>query len=291
MRTINVLLVACGTLFAVMPVFAGSASATVSDIRIELIDLDLDDGISPSLTFTGRGEPIDVANRVTAVAEDEAAANFQKVELKGYTPFAPNSATASTAVSFASASLSGDGTAAGSTFSTSGYAFSTEPPFRGHYPAYFSADASTIAAPYYVLSANTRVVLTAVADLAAEALPGAAWEYIYARTAVYLASGDVNFSDWRYLSPPAGVSRSITDELLEVSLSNRSNSSIELTLWVQASSWGQSVHAVPESDAYLLMLAGLALTACVGRRRGRSRDRNATLRSCAAADRAGAAAS
>ena len=100
---------------------AGSASATISGFSVRLIDLDLTDGITPSITFEpGRFFFEDDDEPIAGSTSVNISDNFDFVNDFNFSPtFSPISSSASLAGANASAAISGDETLPGTTLSAS----------------------------------------------------------------------------------------------------------------------------------------------------------------------------
>jgi hypothetical protein len=265
-------------LVAGAPAHAGSssASATISNLSIQLFDLDPLDGIAPSIAF-GSGS---TDSFVSASAYQSSPYAYDYHEAWG-TAFAPIATSAVAGGTQSQAAIIGTGSAAGTTLSASGstvVSASSYPYDNGQYGAYAYT-------PYYyygafTLSANTVVVISGDASVSAAVDPtGSAYGYAYATAyaSLYISgpaagggSGGQSSSDSRqaYLYNYATPGSFADAGKIAVSFVNLTG--LETTGYFQgtASAYGWAyAAAVPEPSGYALMLAGLAATGFVARRR------------------------
>lgn len=271
-----------------------SASASLGPLTITLTDLDPNDGIAPSITFNDAHGYANTA--VGAVAHDysngaESVTNDYRVG--AWTPVAV--ATSGVANAWASASVSGNGSADGTTLVASGAAFGSS--------AGNSSDFGGGAlAPYgffygfgqFTLSAHTSVTFSASAAASAGVTnvwdPAITYGYEWASADAGLEVRDAGFGvgtedfTTAYVaskpydtSPPCtsmtfgscyGPDSASESRTVSVSLVNDADESSWGWLRGRAEGSGQSYAlAVPEPSTYALMLAGLAATVFVARRR------------------------
>lgn len=152
-----------------------SSSASVSNMRFTLIDLDANDGITPSITFNPASNYNSSAG--TSVYEFSWSQPVSSNEnlLAGNSRFGAVVSTTPSAHGLARASVSGDGTLGGTVLQASGSAVTTPDSqtvyFAGAGVLRDTSDAYSAHA--FSLSANTRVVFSADVSLFAQLSDGA----------------------------------------------------------------------------------------------------------------------
>jgi hypothetical protein len=296
---------AAALLMAATPAMAAStASAQLTGVNLQLIDLNPSDGIAPSVVFLG------------GASRGESSINFTQPGRSGsestsFTglggPWSPGSASVSGDFGSAAAVLTGSGTPTGATISVSGsatepgggYCLSEGSGFNTCFNAQAGYSAQAQPAGFFgdfQLSPNTVMIVTMDAALSVAATGGGLTQQFdsFPFTNSDSASANVNLSvsgpgptgsgsqsssDGRFLSVFAsydfgsGSFIPASDALnsgLGVSFSNLSsgtlNGSFSLSLGTNGTAYGDAL-LVPEPGAWALMLAGLAAVAAVARRR------------------------
>jgi hypothetical protein len=270
---------------AVDPAFAtASSSAAMGNLVITLTDLDLNDGISPWLSFTPNSvsglhnEAKGWGDVYESYTRDDYASAPGKDGLL--------SRQIDTAWSTASGSVNTAANAAGYTaMAAQGAAMSGV----DGYGKYFSQAYNGNGVSEFKLSANTQVTFSVVADVKAQTsmgynLDADMAEYGYGRV-LFNVGGTVNgmwYNDAQERAALAeyyvnddntvsGVSDSWSG-LLSVSFANTGSSTADAWLQGVALSEGQSavwdgVTPVPEPETYAMMLGGLALIGVARRRK------------------------
>jgi hypothetical protein len=148
-----------------------SSSARASNLRVTLIDLNLDDGITPSITFNTAST--DHASR-TSMERREVPEGGTEVYLRdedeGAGMFGPVSSDASEGVSRAFASVSSDGGLEGLALYAEGSGLTSEGVTRTYSggATVLWNEANGYAANAFRLSANTRAVFTVDVNLTAK---------------------------------------------------------------------------------------------------------------------------
>lgn len=302
---LRALAVAAALCLSASPVLAASsASVLLSNVQLLLVDLNPDDGISPSVSFGSGSSRGDASASFTQPGSSGSeTASFNGL----FGAWSPGSAAVSGPYSSASSVLAGSGTATGSVLSTTGNG--TAPgsgfclPGDSGFNTCFNASASFSAslAPLdtfgqFVLSANTLLVLTADASMQVAATGGGRVQQFdsllftngdSASAGVSLSmsgpgptgSGSQSSSDGRSLFATAfydfgsGLFVPAGDAFngsVGVSFTNLSGGSLTGNLnfsqSVNGTAYGDAL-LVPEPGAWALMLAGLAAVAGVARRR------------------------
>lgn len=146
-----------------------SATASFSNIAIELIDLDPGDGISPAVTFSGLSSAL-------AFMYSTPPYQTSQVANSGATSFAPVSAALPASTSGgASASFSGDVYQGTGKAMSSSWVKGLQSPFGATTYALgrsvFGDDASPTGIGF-VLSPHTELIITGLADVEGESTPG-----------------------------------------------------------------------------------------------------------------------
>lgn len=252
------------------PTFAASsASASIGPLVIELIDLDLQDNVTPWVAFATLGSSRD--SYVYAHARQSNPYAFDAQEVYGNSPWAPSSWSASAGVSHGTASLSGPGDAAGTTLSASGYAgdvYSADPNDSAYFNAGVFAPYSNVFNGGLTLSANTRLVISGAASVAAAATRGGnaladdsanayAWLRVFGDDGFGGTQLGNDYLDTGLSSPgvPFTVSSS---RLLNISFVNPTNGDLNASFYMAVGTSGVvNATPVPEPETCALMLTGL----------------------------------
>jgi len=247
---------------------------------VQMIDLDPNDGIAPSLEFTST-----LGNSVLmAGALQQFPYSYDQQTHQGLSPWEPASISTTVGVAHVAATIAGSGTVSSTTFSTSGSSGDFQSPNYFDYVTY-SGSASAPGLNFFntfTLSANTALIITGVASITATGTGGLApnvqYGYNdYARAGVTLAingpnvgggsqsaSAFLNYSAEADFGSPFDHSDSRT---LAVSFVNASASSLSGNLKVQTDIFGWTyATVVPEPASAALLLAGLAGLAARRRR-------------------------
>ena len=240
---------------------SASAEAKVTNVHIQLIDLDLNDGITPAIQL-GFGSQntasIQVINAVDSAVTDN---NAYPALGAAYGPF-----TLSTGGAFAT----GD-TRAGNLFGAAGG--------PGSSVAASATGADTwawglgnVVPSYFKLAPNTRMVITASVATFVQAAPDDK-AFAYGVLAgmdlnnVYFASDTAQSSANYY----GNITFIDPKSALQISFSNVSANAYEGSLSITASAYARSATAVPEPQSVALMLAGLGVLGAGTRRRSQRR--------------------
>lgn len=267
MKRSNFLFALAAALSATPAFAASSASASIGPLALELIDLDLGDGITPSITFVGGN------GFFNASASQSGMLNFE--QKFGASAFALEIANAALGGVQAASFIGGTGTAEGSSFGASGSASD----FVGlaAESARFVANVSTpdggFGIGFFVLTPQTQLIVSASATITAQGTgasgnPSPSGDRASAVAAISIptAGSDtleyLNFSDG---STGFNYSESRT---LTVSVSNLTASDLQVNYGITAQVDGSTfASAVPEPASAATLLAGLAGLALLKRRR------------------------
>ena len=247
---------------------AVGSSANLTELRYELVDLDANDGITPSVRFTGVS---DAKARAGSGFCDRG--NNCTWTMGDFTHPAHASFTLSE-ISSAFATASSAGLFAGGTFDN---ALDTPSGREDVYEA-FAGYRGIAGKPMFVLSANTGLRITGQYTLDAWSDPlrnpdrflrgtEYSWASVFFRSRFIEGPEPgreiLAKSDW--LSEPDHV-----HETGEISVLMRNDLDHQATLWGR---WGVLAHGwvpgIPEPSTYALMGLGLAVVGMAARRRGR----------------------
>lgn len=253
-----------------------SASASLDNIHFQLIDLDPNDGITPSFTL----ERVDVPWEAVGSSASVSLGGPLHDRQEWLNPFVPVAARYDLGRAYATASASG-GIALNSWSFNASAAYPYDTAANG-----FSAEALVFSR--FLLSANTQLILTGWSRVATSNAfhPELASQEQSASSGMYLSvapSGDEE-AIWReaanrlnsaYYQQQPNPTQAFGDAELasEVSLSleNRRSDVMDGTLYFNVSARGASTPVVtspvPEPSGYLLFAGGLGLLAVGARRR------------------------
>lgn len=278
----TILLTAIAVAACVLPMAAkaaNSASATLGPLTVQLLDLDPSDGVTPSITFLQE-------SYVSSAAWTYLPRGSEVNPQSGDHPWAPISSTSSAQWAMSTTSITGPGTAQGSTFSASG---SMNLPISRdldyNFSGYFARATSRPIdyAESFILSANTRIVIAATATIAGSASTSGTTSYYNRDSASSVASLTVSngeFLSYDYVAHLLDTSvygnpdSYFDSRTITVLFSNTTGYDIYGTLDVVAQVDGNtyaSASAVPEPTTTALMLAGLtAVGVMASRHRGQA---------------------
>ena len=241
-------------------VFADAvATASFSNITVELIDLDPGDGIAPAVTFYGTS----VAQAITIFTPDN---QMSIVSNLGATSFGAVSETSPASPwSGASGSFSGDVYAGTGTATATARATGLKEPFGAMAQGIGEVEFGGIASPVpmgFLLSPRTELIISGFADLEGEVTPGGYDQSTASNMSMAIDAATSAGPQHSAASLRAGVdrtspSRSVVDEMeLSVSFSNGDATSASGDFYGLLSAAATS--AVPELPASMLLLGALA---------------------------------
>lgn len=229
---------------------SSTAQASLSGYSYELIDLDPNDGIAPSITFSNvlQGAVVSVTPTGGQTTEN--------------TQWSENGAPVS-------AQLGQPGADAAAWFSVDELKATSTADNAGYYHAIAGWDAD------YTLSAHTKLVVTGQAAGSLDVDGTVTQQVALAMVSVLFRApaqsphdDPSNLASYSRsvlsLDPASGTS---FDEAFEVVLVNDSASALSATMSVVARSTAAGVSPIPEPATYLMLGAGLALTGAMARRR------------------------
>lgn len=248
------------------------ASVSYGPITMQLIDLDLGDGIDPGISFdTGWG----MRTVLTAFNsfDNETQFNVQS-PIDQWTSLADQ---AQTSVSKASVKITGSGTAEGATMVLAGQA---TPKGAGWSRFEGWADVPnpiSYAEQTFTLTQNTSVLFTTIVNVSVSGVDLAPEPELASRASAQLqfavssADGDYYAEDWARAAGNSDTTSSFDQSVtktIDLLFSNRSLTEKRRgALYALGRISGESyVSAVPEPETYLLMLTGCFAVALVVRR-------------------------
>ncbi len=259
------------------PALAAAVSmVSFGNLRAELTDLDVADGVAPSLSFFSAGV---FDNYVYAEVQGDSSVVSDHF---GSTLFEPASRSAAAGAVSALASISGNGTLGGTFIQAAGMALGPGAFFSEVYVPLGEVPAN------FTLTPNTRLVVSGLVNASVQTTIGAG-EAADAEVQLLLsgpsADGGPGFQNsfdeiGLALAPPAegpgtpgGQSDALSDQLLSVSFVNATAAPMTGRLESLVFANGSSVvlPAIPEPGTAWLMLAGLLGLAMALRRTGRAR--------------------
>jgi len=257
---------------------ASSATATLSNLQMTLIDLNPADGIAPSIAWSGNNGSFVY---VSGIAVDAELSDYQSFGFGDPSSFVPLSGSAQTALSQVSAAIQAAGSYSGTNLTATGSALGARTAGQ------FSSFDGTAYAPtgYFTLSPYTLVTFEGNATLTATTTVGMdAFGVESALARAYLSAnglgafGTGSQSTYDQLEGSAaqscdadfkcvGTTKTAAGHLA-VTFVNLTNGNLSGTLSTVALVSGQSaVNAVPEPATYATLVAGLCLLGLVARRR------------------------
>lgn len=263
-------LLAVGLIGLVLPAWGGIVStASINQVKLKLVDLDLSDGITPAFQFND-------GDRAVWVNTFARTATSDKEDYRGATQqFSTVSASVTNGTITGSAAGIGSGFNGYLLTASSGTSQSVGPANWMYFSASASAPASQGA---FSMTANTAVVITAFASVSIAA--DVNYNGSYFTNAVSSASMSIsgpgvtgngsqfeNDSLRTELNPYRDVQQSLTKSaLMGVSFVNASSESMTGYFGMQVGTSG-SVTPVPEPSTYALLIAGLIGSGFIARRR------------------------
>lgn len=250
---------------AALPAAASTATASMTDFRVQLVDLDPDDGVTPSLTFQ------DLQGGSFLAAESGAPGNVFTDTHQGGAPLGAGSSSSARGAASALASFTGDprGQGASATASASTSA-------RGFYGAStVQLGDGAIYAPF-TLSADTRLVVTADASASALSTFGDAqadtWASVFLKLTDATGAGSVSTdtASAEQFAMVGGTPSATTDDRhMTLTFENLTGADLDGIFFGSIDAYAADLAPVPEPGALPLTLAGLGLLAWRLRRRGR----------------------
>lgn len=280
--------------FTTAPAFAAaSSSARLWPLAIDLVDLDPDDGVTPSVTFWSRGpDPMwpPIANYGWARALQTASGGWAH-DFQDSMPFTPGDAAAQAGwtVSYASLMVLSSGDAAGAGLFAEGGASDFLRPEDGAY-ASFNAGVVALAGTDsfgngagFSLSANTRLVISGEARIEGAATwtghePGRDDQVSTSvRMEIKGLDGSQQAIEELAYADFATVSRTSFDfsysRTLQLSFENLTDAAVDGTLinrvYVEGTTYAMP-SPVPEPGTLSLLAGGLAVIGCIARCRHRT---------------------
>lgn len=252
---------------------ASAASATIAPLVMQLIDLDLSDGVAPSITFAS---PSYGSSGVMASALQQYPYDIEERSHYNTGPWDVASVSVTVGVAQVSASITGAGTATSTTFNATGTSGDFMSPDYYDYVTYsaWSSAPALFHFNSFTLSANTALLITAEATIAVSGTGGVAPnpnydynDYARATTTLKISGGapgggqqiSSSFLSYGAQAAYGAPFDSTATRTLGVSFINVANGTLDGTLIVQADVFGWTyATAVPEPASAALMFAGLA---------------------------------
>ena len=251
-----------------------SASAEFGKIGFTLFDLDLSDGIAPSLGFKSDGAG---ASFVAGSVQDYVDDAFPESQIHGLTAFDPVATSLATQHGRASATVAGGSTLETSTAGATGWAARN---------AYFAASSSPIQLSLFTLTPmtlvrfDTELALTAETTIGTDGVLGVEYANSAASMSIQVFSDDGGEGHYAFRQLSASFTQVCdpgTGACVYEGESKRSLTTFGLSFANQTSfeargsfDMGLDVSGgttVPEPEAVMLMLAGLAVVGASARRR------------------------
>ncbi|CAN5258551.1 hypothetical protein BH11PSE9_BH11PSE9_08970 [soil metagenome] len=259
------------------PAWADSSSrATVSNMRFELIDLDPNDDIAPSITFNSAGNYNSSAGSSVYEFSWGSPVSSDENLHAGTSRFGAVASTSHSTLGFANASVSGDGTLGGTVLQASGSSVSAADSETDYFAGagVLRDRSNAYSAQSFSLSANTRVVFSADVSVFAQlsdgvGAPASAGGHAsaYAQLLTFdqgigpnvgsqLDVDEVTVSFWSGSGPGATVARTAS-----VTFDNATSSPLDGAVGISANVNGQSFHTsvVPEPASAASLALGLAM--------------------------------
>jgi hypothetical protein len=256
-RSLSIVIAASGVLLAPAAFAAVTATATVSDFHYQLFDLDLTDGITPSVTFTGSGVNVytSASPNNGSTQDYHSASGALGSAVSTSSLFGSNSASARTTAGNPVGAGVGPGAVATATAA------------GANSVAYAGGNAMTA---NFTLSARTLLVFTASTSAVSVTNTQAGENgYAYATISLYSpdAAGQSSYGQSYANLNADGTRYDALAPLVTASFTNLASASTTGYAYVQAYAQAYGVTVVPEPETYALFLAGLASVAFMVQRR------------------------
>ena len=254
-----------GALCATPVLAASSATATLGPLMLELVDLDLGDGIAPSVTFLDNNSIVGAGVSRGGIGDSNQGV--------GASAFDPGSVSALLAGVQSTAFIGGSGTAFGSSFTASGSAADFIGPVGDS--ARFVAQASTPIGGgigIFVLSAQTQLTISASATITAQGTgasgnPSPGGDNVSANVYISLTADSDALDYFNSSDGLTGFDFSET-RTLSVTAFNPTAADLLVRYGISTSVSGDTfASAVPEPAAAVTLLTGLAALSVYARRR------------------------
>jgi hypothetical protein len=252
-----------------VPASASTATASMSDFHVELVDLDPNDGIAPSLTFQNvQGGPF-------IAAESGAPGNVLTDAHQGGLPFGAGSSASTRGAASALASFTGDPRAPGAGGTATASASTGAKGLYGAGTVQLGDGALYVP---FTLSADTRLVITAdasVSALSTFADPHAdTWASVFLKLTDATGGGSVSTdsASAEQFAMIGGTPSASTDSRhITISFENLTGSDLGGIFFGSIDAYAADLPpaAVPEPGGLPLLAAGVGLLAWRLRRRAR----------------------